>query len=63
MSSSSRMPEMNDCLIAGIPLRDAVALERAIAAEPDKQPSHWWEVFKALQQSAQGTRQSSLAPS
>lgn len=63
MSTETRTPEMNDCLIAGIPLRDAVALERAIAAEPDKEPAYWWQIFKALQQSAPGAQKSSQAPS
>jgi hypothetical protein len=58
MNEETRNPDMNDCFLAGIPLREAVALERAIEAEPDRPASHWWKVLRAFQKSSQGPPQS-----
>ena len=56
--STERNPDIDDCFLAGIPLRDAVALERAIEADPTKEPAHWWKVLRALQQSSLEHQQS-----
>ena len=40
-------PEISDMFVAGLELRDSVALEREIAAHPEIAPAEWWARIEA----------------
>ena len=42
-------PHLGDMFVAGLDLRDAVALEREMAAYPETDPDEWWSKIVALQ--------------
>lgn len=40
-----RAPDINDMFLAGLPLREAVALEAEIKSHPEVLVSHWWALI------------------
>ena len=50
-NSALKPPEMSDMFLAGLPVREAAALEREIERHPEVNPSHWWATPKVLQTS------------
>ena len=48
---SERPPDLNDMFVAGLELRDAVALEREIKTRPEIEPSHWWAIINSARTS------------
>ena len=48
-------PDINDMFVAGLQLRQAVAIEREIAAHPEVSADYWWKLVKSFAPSAQGT--------
>jgi hypothetical protein len=55
MDEKSSPPNMTDMFIAGVELREAVAIMRAIETQPDKPPSYWWKLVSAFVRHEQGT--------
>ena len=55
MDEQRSPPDMTDMFVAGLPLREAVAIRRAIEREPDKPAEHWWNLVSASAHSVQGT--------
>lgn len=45
----NKIPDLNDMFVAGLELRDAVALEREIVACPEADSAEWWAKIDALQ--------------
>lgn len=41
-------PNMGDFIAYGLPLRDALRLERRIAAEPKTPAAYWWRELERL---------------
>ncbi len=48
-------PDMTDMFLAGLPLREAVAICHAIEKQPDKPADYWWKLISPSARSAQGT--------
>ncbi len=44
-SLTTRLPEMSDMFVAGLPLREAYLLSRQIEANPKVAPEVWWQMI------------------
>ena len=45
MTEKTKPPNLNDMFLAGLPLREAVLLERNIEAHPEVDSSQWWALL------------------
>ena len=43
-----RPPDLNDMFVSGLPLRRAVAFERAIEENPDIPAEDWWKTLRSF---------------
>ena len=48
---SKKPPDLNDMFLAGLELRDAVRVERAIKTRPEVNSEDWWRLIYSFQQS------------
>lgn len=43
-----RSPDITDMFVGGLPLEEAVALEREIESRDDVTPAQWWERMRQI---------------